>query len=294
MPDYHLFDVDNSIDHELPAGQTVIGRGADCDIRLISSSVSRKHGMLELSGNDLVFSDLGSSNGSLVNGTPVKTPVTVRNGDELMLGELHFTINQAGGAATSDDFVDEDATQLAPSEPTEEEIPAIWSESAGLEDASGTQFFTETDESVAVDAYRQGKLDLPPIGDSPRLVGLSGHLNGKVFELAFGDRKDATRTWKIGRDADTVDLVISDSNVSGQHAQLINQDARWKVVNWMSANGTFVNGEKGLSTYLKSGDIIRMGGTELAFELPASSGKSAVSGGLFSRFLKKWFKSVEK
>lgn len=283
MPDYHLFDVENSIDHELPTGQTVIGRGADCDIRLMSSSVSRKHGMLELSGNDLVFSDLGSSNGSFVNGTAVKTPITVRNGDELLLGELTFTINEAGGMATSEDFVDDEATQLAPSEPVEEEIPAIWSESAGLEDASGTQFFTETEESEVVDAYHQGKLNVPPIGDSPRLVGLSGHLNGQVFELASGDKQDAIRTWKLGRDADTVDLVIADSNVSGQHAQLVNEGARWKVVNWMSTNGTFVNGEKGLSTYLKNGDIIRMGSTELAFELPANSGKSVNRQGLLKR-----------
>lgn len=293
MPDYHLFDVENSIDHELPVGKTIIGRGADCDIRLMSSSVSRKHAMLELSGHDLVFSDLGSSNGSFVNGISVNTPVTVRNGDELLLGELHFTINQVGGMATSDDFADDDATQIAPSEPAAEEIPAIWSESAGLEDASGTQFSTEADESEAVDSYRQGKLNLPPIGNSPRLVGLSGHLNGKVFELATGDRKGAIRTWKIGRDADTVDLVIADSNVSGQHAQLVNEDARWKVVNWMSTNGTFVNGEKGLSTYLKSGDIIRLGGTELAFELPANSGTSVSRQGLFSRILG-WLKRSGK
>jgi pSer/pThr/pTyr-binding forkhead associated (FHA) protein len=37
----------------------------------------------------------------------------------------------------------------------------------------------------------------------------------------------------------------------------------------MSTNGTFVNGRKGLSTYLKSGDIIRLGSIEFAFEMKA-------------------------
>lgn len=293
MPDYHLFDVDNSIDHELAAGQTIIGRSADCDIRVMSSSVSRKHGLLEISGNDLVYSDLGSSNGSFVNGAPVKAPTTMRSGDKLLLGELHFTINQIGGEAASGDSADEEATQLATAEPAEEEIPAVWSESAGLEDASGTQFFTDTNESNAVDAYRQGKLNLPPIGDAPRLVGLNGQLKGKVLPLTSDDKTSAIRTWKIGRDANTVDLVIADSNVSGQHAQLVNEGARWKVVNWMSTNGTFVNGEKGLSTYLKSGDIIRLGGTELAFELAAGSVVGAQSQSLMKR-LRLWLKRFKK
>jgi hypothetical protein len=181
------------------------------------------------------------------------------------MGDFRFEVthDEASPAAGGGDA---EATQLA-SSGGEEEIPAMWSESAGLEQASGTQFFTEDSESEAVQAYRAGKIDVPPPGGTPRLVGLSGGGEGKVFELeAEGDR-----TWKIGRDEGSVDLVIPDSSVSGQHAQLVKEGARWKIVNWMSTNGTFVNGHKGLSTYLKSGDVIRIGGAELAFELPAGA-----------------------
>jgi pSer/pThr/pTyr-binding forkhead associated (FHA) protein len=265
MSGFHIFDATNSIDHELPEGKTLVGRGADCDIRLLSSSVSRKHGLFEAAGGELTFSDLGSSNGSFVNGQPVKAAVSLRAGDELLMGDFRFTVTGDHRPAAAE-AGDEDATQLA-SPGGEGEIPAMWSESAGLEKASGTQFFSEASESEAIAAYRAGKLDVPPPGNTPRLVGLSGGIKSEVFEL----RADGDHTWKIGREAGGVDLVIPDSSVSGQHAQLVNEGARWKIVNWMSTNGTFVNGHKGLSTYLRSGDVIRMGSAELAFELPAGA-----------------------
>lgn len=264
MSGFHLFDATNSIDHELPPGKTTVGRGDDCDIRLLSSSVSRRHGLFEVAGDELSFSDLGSSNGSFVNGQPVKTTVSLHAGDELLMGDFRFTVTGDSRPAAAGG--DDEATQLA-APGGGDEIPAMWSESAGLEDASGTQFFAEASESEAVAAYRAGTLDVPPVGGAPRLVGLSGGVKGKVFELGA----DGDRTWKIGREAGGVDLVIPDASVSGQHAQLVNEGARWKIVNWMSTNGTFVNGHKGLSTYLKNGDVIRMGSAELAFELPASA-----------------------
>lgn len=267
MSGFHIYDATNSIDHELAEGKTVVGRAAECDIRLLSSSVSRKHGLFEVAGDELTFSDLGSSNGSLVNGQPVKAAVVLRPGDELTMGDFHFTVT-GGDESAATASQDEDATQLAA--PAEDEaIPAMWSENAGLENASGTQFFTESEESEAVEAYRAGRIDVPPLGDTPRLVGLSGPIQGKVFEL----KADGDHTWKIGREADSVHLTIPDSSVSGQHAQLVKEGGRWKIVNWMSTNGTFVNGNKGLSTYLKNGDVIRMGSAELAFELPAGATK---------------------
>lgn len=269
MTGFHIYDATNSIDHELPDGKTVVGRGTDCDIRLLSSSVSRKHGMLEVQDNELTFSDLGSSNGSFVNDQPVKAPVRLHPGDSLLMGDFRFTVTHDDQAGADAGAGDEDATQLA-APGADQEIPSVWSESVGLESASGTQFFSEPEESDAVTAYRQGRLAIPPLGNTPRLVVLNGEGQGQVFELPS---EAGGRTWKLGREAGSVDLVIPDASVSGQHAQLINEGARWKIVNWMSTNGTFVNGHKGLSTYLKTGDVIRMGGAELAFELPPGWGE---------------------
>ena len=158
MSNYILFDVTNSIRHELADGTTIVGRGADCTIRLLSSSVSRKHGSLELNGNTLMYSDLGSSNGSFVNDIQVKAPVQLQNGDSLVLGDFRFSITAGGAAATpAAAAADGDATQLGGAPPSAD-IPAAWSEGAGLEGVSGTQLgsFTDSSDASAAEAYRSG------------------------------------------------------------------------------------------------------------------------------------------
>ncbi|WP_372861101.1 FHA domain-containing protein [Spongiibacter sp.] len=267
MSDFHLFEVVNAIDHELPDGETVVGRSADCDIRLLSSSVSRKHGVFTVEGEQLRYTDLGSSNGSFVNGQAINKPTALQHGDAVIVGEFQFSVTSAAMVTASDDA---QATQLSDSGAGD--VPAMWSENAGLEQASGTELFADTNASDAVKAYREGRLSTPPLADTARLVGLSESLRGEVFELrADGNDK---QNWNIGRDANRADLQLNEASVSGQHAQLARDGARWKIVNWMSTNGTFVNDQKGLSTYLKHGDIIRMGSAELAFELPQPAADS--------------------
>ena len=69
----------------LEHGQYRIGRDADNDIVLDSAVVSRKHGLLELRGEDWVYIDLDSRNGWLVDGERVHE-VTLRDGVRLQLG----------------------------------------------------------------------------------------------------------------------------------------------------------------------------------------------------------------
>lgn len=283
MSGLHLFDATNSIDHELQIGKTTIGRHAECGIRLLSSSVSRKHGLLEYDGEKLVYSDLGSSNGSFLNGVAISAAVPLGAGDTLMLGDFSFTVNKAGQAGDAMP-VDDEATQVvsASGAAEKQDIPSVWSEGTGLESASNTQFFVQDKASDALADYRAGKIAVPPLGESPRLVGISGNVRALVLELT-GD----AMSWKIGRDAQSVDLVIPEESVSAQHAQVVSDGARWKIVNWMSKNGTFVNNQKGLSTYLGHGDVIRLGNAELVFELPARGGRRAAGrsgiGGFFGR-----------
>ena len=76
---------------KLERGPYRIGRDADNDIVLDSAVVSRKHGLLELRGEDWVYTDLNSRNGSLVDGERVHE-VTLRNGMRLQLGR-HSRMN---------------------------------------------------------------------------------------------------------------------------------------------------------------------------------------------------------
>jgi hypothetical protein len=69
-----------------------IGRTQECDLRIADLSVSRRHAQLDRSEDGWLLSDLGSHNGTRVNGWLVREPVPVRPGDTLQFGSAIFVI----------------------------------------------------------------------------------------------------------------------------------------------------------------------------------------------------------
>ena len=71
----------------------LIGRGTDCDLRLRESAVSRHHCILRTAADGVTLTDLGSSNGSYVNGQRVVSQAALRSGDTLKLGSREFVVD---------------------------------------------------------------------------------------------------------------------------------------------------------------------------------------------------------
>ena len=69
-----------------------IGRTRDCDLCLTDLSVSRMHALLVRREEGWVLSDLGSHNGTRLNGWLVREPVQVRAGDRVEFGSMAFII----------------------------------------------------------------------------------------------------------------------------------------------------------------------------------------------------------
>ena len=69
-----------------------IGRTSDCDLCLTDLSVSRMHALLIRREDGWVLSDLGSHNGTRLNGWLVREPVQVRAGDRVEFGSMAFII----------------------------------------------------------------------------------------------------------------------------------------------------------------------------------------------------------
>ena len=76
-------------DYKLPI---TIGRDTGNEVVIPTAGVSREHCKIELDGDDVVVSDLGSSNGTYVNGEEVKKGA-ITDGDELTLGDLSLMIS---------------------------------------------------------------------------------------------------------------------------------------------------------------------------------------------------------
>ncbi|HEV2776749.1 MAG TPA: FHA domain-containing protein [Solirubrobacteraceae bacterium] len=76
----------------LAAGSsTVIGRSSGCDFVISHNSISRRHAMLTRDGDRVIVTDLGSTNGTFVNGRWI-TQAEVLPGDKLQLGQLDLVL----------------------------------------------------------------------------------------------------------------------------------------------------------------------------------------------------------
>ena len=86
---------------KLGAGVTVVGRHDDCQLRIKSSQVSRKHCEIFEKKGLLLVKDLGSSNGTFVNGKKIDGQRVLEIGDELTVGQVTFKVTktEAGSEA---------------------------------------------------------------------------------------------------------------------------------------------------------------------------------------------------
>ena len=76
---------------EVPEGLTLLGRDGDCDVLLAWASVSKMHCVLANMDGCLLVRDLGSTNGTRVNGVRVRR-ARLRNQDLLCVGEMAFFV----------------------------------------------------------------------------------------------------------------------------------------------------------------------------------------------------------
>lgn len=76
----------------LPLGETVIGRDVQCTLRFNDPSVSRRHLRLVRRQEEIFVEDLGSSNGTLLNGRKLTGAVRVDNGDTIQLGSRSVVV----------------------------------------------------------------------------------------------------------------------------------------------------------------------------------------------------------
>lgn len=75
----------------LPSEITTIGRRRSCDLRIPLASVSKKHCQLHLDSGVLKLRDMGSRNGTNLNGKPVNEAV-IQSGDFIGVGPLRFQV----------------------------------------------------------------------------------------------------------------------------------------------------------------------------------------------------------
>src|SRR2546429_7977946 len=76
---------------EIVKDMTVVGRSEDCDVRLDHKSVSKLHCVIVKTDGLILIRDLGSTNGTRVNGQRIRRAALLPN-DKLTIANFHFRI----------------------------------------------------------------------------------------------------------------------------------------------------------------------------------------------------------
>jgi predicted component of type VI protein secretion system len=80
-----------------PVGDYYFGRGPECHVRPESEWVSRQHCLLRVTPSGVYVRDLGSRNGTLVNGALVESERQLVHGDQVQIGPLVFEVQMDAG-----------------------------------------------------------------------------------------------------------------------------------------------------------------------------------------------------
>jgi len=75
----------------LPEGSNLVGRDRDCAVRVSSAALSRRHARIVVTNGEARVQDLGSKNGTRVNGRRFTQPVALKEGDRIQFGSVTMT-----------------------------------------------------------------------------------------------------------------------------------------------------------------------------------------------------------
>jgi pSer/pThr/pTyr-binding forkhead associated (FHA) protein len=264
--------------------EMVLGRQAECDLQLTEGHASRRHAKLLLEQDGVWVEDLNSANGTFVNGTKVTGKVKLAPNDRLRFDVEEFDLRVPSAAPPVDDgktqyrepasaVVDAESSGLS-------KRPGAWADPDAMGDGANKTKFIDPAQMKQMMNNAPAATDVNTASiDGPHLHVASGSRTGLNIKLTVGE--SGAKEWTIGSSTDR-EVQFQDSGVSALHAKIVNEGERWKVLDQMSANGTFVNGKRSNVSYLTAGDRVRFGPVECVFQTsragaaprraPASSG----------------------
>jgi predicted component of type VI protein secretion system len=171
---------------------TVIGRREDCDFRIPLSEISRKHARLIKDGDTLRAEDLGSSNGTYVNGVRVQE-AELAPGDTLKVGSVVFVVQIDGVPAEG---------ELRPAAPeVSDSALALESPSEDHLNATAQAEVHDDEADVAAHTGDEPTMDEEPVAAEPAAEG------GE-------DQYDPMSILAVDPDASSVGSMIEDDRIA--------------------------------------------------------------------------------
>ncbi|MBI5482720.1 MAG: FHA domain-containing protein, partial [Deltaproteobacteria bacterium] len=244
------------------AEQLTVGRAEGNDLILSEGGVSRKHARFFVDGDAVLVEDVGSANGTWVDGARIENAFKLGPKNQVVIGEYEIAV-KLGQKPRPSASSRPGKPSAAPTRPSQK--------AAGGNGAEGVPRSTRVMPSVKPSggAGALAKRAKPSgAAAGPTLRGLTGAITGQNFPLSG--------TMTVGR-VQGNDVRIDDDSVSRRHAELSISGREVVLRDLGSANGTTVNGAPiSEDTPLSNGDIIQFGVVEVMYEGgPASGGRAA-------------------
>jgi DNA-binding winged helix-turn-helix (wHTH) protein len=98
--------------YPLHEGDNSLGRSDECDVSLNSDSISRRHAVISIDAHAATIRDLGSKNGTFVEGRRIEAAVALRDRERVRLGSVNMTFSRVRTEqSTVTDFHDSGAVE---------------------------------------------------------------------------------------------------------------------------------------------------------------------------------------
>jgi len=235
-----LIRLSDQREYLLHEGENTVGR-ENADVLLTDPTVSRKHALVILEAGKCWVEDLGSTNGTFVNGVPLAKGerLEISTGSEVKFGSDTLSLVLPGAS--------KDAAEIT--ESPEDEIVSAHTEGEGIVSPEVGEFVSEeagpSESAMAV----------------AKLVCTSDPSKEFVVQPGLNT---------IGRRTENNIALSDDPYVSGRHAELVADSEGFWLTDVGSTNGTVLNGSRispNVKMALRPGDEVVLGRTSLRLEL---------------------------
>jgi pSer/pThr/pTyr-binding forkhead associated (FHA) protein len=270
-PVTELVDAASGRRFRLKPGVNTIGR-ENCDILIMDGTVSRRHAQIALENGLVILQDLGSSNGTSVDGNRLgpNQPMPIAPGTVIKFGNAMLTLIGPPSQA--------EATIIAPQPGTSVEVdtpPDALTEQTLLAPSG-------TDNEGAAGETPTAASAQPPTPAAAAADISSAELIAKLRPSTEGAEEILLLlgTTSIGRRTGNTVVISDDPYISGRHAEVHCDHSGCYLVDVGSTNGTLVNGQRlevNVRQLLLDGDEVNLGQSSYLFETVEGSAEEQES-----------------
>lgn len=230
--------------------QWIIGRDPDaCQLLIEDPAVSRKHLLCRREEQGITVQNLSETNPVVINDHPLEDTQVLQEGDLIKIGNGTFRfvkVEKNGTEVPSPPKEEQSPTGEEPQIKEEKMVETAQTETPQAEAPPGIEDLEEEEEkhpSIYEEETPKEETQIAKINFDLLETGrwllkvVGGPNNGAEFSMVPG------KSYIIGTDPNTCDIVFHDTSVSRQHVRLtITEDEQIQIEDLKSRNGTLVNG----------------------------------------------------